>query len=427
MVLFDPLAYNNLEKELLVITGSEKREERMNSFLHQFEHKNDPRACIVAVHLQTTELNAGDVDFKNIMMQALRYVLTMGNDERHMPIVIDSGASISITGRGSDFIGPIHPIPSTTIQGLNHTLDVKGKGMVRWEVVDQNGELCVIETMAYYIPEAQVRLFSPKTYFDEQSNDVANFNMNKKGVKLTLGNKQILSFPYQNNNLPLMLTPDMVEPKKMFHLELENVLHSHTCVGDGNRNLSAPKKELLKWHWKWAHISCRWIQSLMGPKRPRSKVTTVDKCIIRTYFSSTRTCEIPVCEACRKARATIRGSGVAILRKRPGKQGGVVNQLTPGECVSTDQYVSGTHGRLTNTFGKEKDRLKYTGGTIYYDHSSSLIHTVNQVGLMAAETLKGKNDCTANDGLYRYNNLYNIWMHLYNNPCTTRMYVLYSF
>ena len=59
----------------------------------------------------------------------------------------------------------------------------------------------------------------------------------------------------------------------------------------------------------------------------------------------------------------------------------MVNQLTPGECVSTDQYFSGTHGRLTNT----------TGGAIYYDHSSSVIQTVNQVGLTAAETLKGKN------------------------------------
>ena len=122
----------------------------------------------------------------------------------------------------------------------------------------------------------------------------------------------------------MMLTPDMVEPKRMFHLDLANVAKNHTCVGTGNLNLTASQKELLKWHWKLAHISCRWIQTLMFPCTPRSKKlgTPLQTCILRTEFSGTRTCDIPICRTCRAARATIRGAGVSILKKRPNREGG---------------------------------------------------------------------------------------------------------
>ena len=48
------------------------------------------------------------------------------------PIVIDTGASISISGLKEDFINGIDPLdPDTKIQGLNHAVQVSGIGTVR--------------------------------------------------------------------------------------------------------------------------------------------------------------------------------------------------------------------------------------------------------------------------------------------------------
>eukprot|EP00957_Ditylum_brightwellii_P026692 2018915-Ditylum_brightwellii.AAC.1 len=40
--------------------------------------------------------------------------------------------------------------------------------------------------------------------------------------------------------------------------------------------------------------------------------------------------------------------------------------------------------------GKESAAQMYSGGTIYYDHASKLIHIANQVSLIAADTVKRK-------------------------------------
>ena len=42
-----------------------------------------------------------------------------------------------------------------------------GIGTVKWKIIDQLGQIATIETTAYYIPEAEVRLFSPQLYFLE--------------------------------------------------------------------------------------------------------------------------------------------------------------------------------------------------------------------------------------------------------------------
>eukprot|EP00978_Attheya_sp_CCMP212_P024165 scaffold75537_cov39-Attheya_sp.AAC.1 len=76
----------------------------------------------------------------------------------YLPIIIDSGASVSITPVKSDFVGPITPLPKQTVKGLNHMLKIEGIGRVRWRIVDSNGRKAVIETTAYYIPGGDVSL-----------------------------------------------------------------------------------------------------------------------------------------------------------------------------------------------------------------------------------------------------------------------------
>ena len=94
------------------------------------------------------------------------YLSDQGDDL--LPIVIDSGASISLTANFNDFVGPIRPATITKLQGLSHTTKVHGAGQAKWTVRDVFGATRTIKTQAYYVPDATVCLFSPQTYFREQ-------------------------------------------------------------------------------------------------------------------------------------------------------------------------------------------------------------------------------------------------------------------
>lgn len=64
--------------------------------------------------------------------------------------------------------------------------------------------------------------------------------------------------------------------------------------------------------------------------------------------------------------------------------------LEPGAMVSIEQYMSGCHGRLQHTKGKELKSKQYTGGTLFVDHASGYIFVHNQILLRTGEILQGK-------------------------------------
>ncbi len=74
------------------------------------------------------------------------------------------------------------------------------------------------------------------------------------------------------------------------------------------------------------------------------------------------------CAACLCAKAHIRSpenlnphcSNVCMLLKR--------GHVHPGDCISTDHYISSVPGRLPHTFGREKHG--YTCGSLFVDHAS---------------------------------------------------------
>ena len=94
------------------------------------------------------------------------YLSDKGDDL--LPIIIDSGASISLTANYNYFVGPIRPATITELQGLSHTTKVHRVGKVEWTVRDVFGATRTIKTRAYYVHDATVHLFSLQTYFREQ-------------------------------------------------------------------------------------------------------------------------------------------------------------------------------------------------------------------------------------------------------------------
>jgi hypothetical protein len=84
------------------------------------------------------------------------------------------------------------------------------------------------------------------------------------------------------------------------------------CIGAAeNENISAPQKELLKWHLKLS-ISMYCVQQMMHEwhyEEPNGK-KTVPPAIIKPKFASARNCIVPPCQSCLLAHARKRTPNV---------------------------------------------------------------------------------------------------------------------
>ena len=143
--------------------------------------------------------------------------------------------------------------------------------MVRWKIQDMFGVVKTITTKAYYVPEAQIRLMSPQKYFQEHGSGKAIFTGKEMAIHLP-NNNGVLKFPFHlGNNLPFMLLndhPSLIPlSSKDVHM-LSDIRSVLTSVADQtNQNITVAQKELLMWHWIFAHANFPWIQSLFSEPR----------------------------------------------------------------------------------------------------------------------------------------------------------------
>jgi hypothetical protein len=185
----------------------------------------------------------------------------LGLNAADAPIVIYYGASLSISPHRGDFDGEIEQLNSTT-QGISSVTNIEGVGTVRWTFKDVFGTIKIIETRAYYIPDAGVCLFSPQVYFQEQH--AGSYLMTSTNTVLTTADGCVLTLGYQlGSNLPMVPPPAVCAISCVDHsrvnLSFEDILSdsvacSLSLVDKENQNLSSPEKELLEEHWKKFHV-----------------------------------------------------------------------------------------------------------------------------------------------------------------------------
>lgn len=316
------------------------------------------------------------------------------NDESDLPIVFDTGASLSVTPFLSDFVGELEEPDVEEMKGLVDSVQVKGVGIVEWVIRDANGKVGIIRTKAYYIPKATIRLFCPQEYFFEDNQTRAL--LDHKGVVLRTKDLDDLYFPWNNgNSLPVML-PDWIKE----HPEVDqgcvlgllaNVNEVNQLLLDTNMNLTQDQKELLLWHQRLGHAGFMWTQSLMQTKNKVEVGEKADPPWLRVKFKGATRCPHPKCAACQLGKQHRRTPGSVSTHAKPEREMAIRRgNLAPGDCVSIDQYVCKTPGRLATTLGKEKQDLRYTGGTIFVDHATSFVYIQNQVSLRTGETLHSK-------------------------------------
>ena len=319
------------------------------------------------------------------------------------PVVFDSGASISITPVKEDFIEPLKSSPISAINNLTGSTKIEHCGRVRWIVTNKSGFPVTIETTALYLPTAEVRLFSPQTYFKENKRGM--FYMDGQGTFFETGvpSDGIVEIPYNdNNNLP-MVVDDMYYQHQRQHptylaslesYETSDILLSVTEAE--NQNLTSTQKQLLSWHQRLGHIGFQWIQTLLRERQWFGEsIDEFDKVDShRTSFlpftdPKIANCPAPLCAACKLSRMTVRPRKSSTTNN--DKFMALKDQdLKPGDTVSLDQYQSAIKGRLPHTKGKEKSHEQYCGGTIEVDHASGYIFHRHQVSLRTVDTIKSK-------------------------------------
>jgi hypothetical protein len=111
-------------------------------------------------------------------------------------LIVDTGCTKTGTAFIDDFQpGTLHDLPQPIrMDGIAGGLTITQEGKVRYEVVDDKGDIQVIIATAYYIPDLGCRLFSPQAYFREliengdDPDDTCEMQVKHDKTKLVLAN-----------------------------------------------------------------------------------------------------------------------------------------------------------------------------------------------------------------------------------------------
>ena len=302
------------------------------------------------------------------------------------PVILDSGASLSLTPRLTDFVTGVKPCPShPCLKQLTSEVKVEGMGTVRWTLNDAFGNAAVVETTALYVPQAEVRLLSPQTWFSETN--AGSLTIDKDGCSLyhPLLHTEFFWNHHQHSNLPVVpVAAEGQAYKTSWKPAAPDRIHV-SLMDEVNANLSAASKELLLWHCKLGHAGFAVIKALFTPRVKGQE--PVLKCKHKQLLNETAI----KCASCQVSNAKRRSVESAHSDPVQAKLDTITAEdLIPGQAVSLDQYESRTLGRLVHTFGKESSDLKYSGGTIFVDHASKVIFVRHQVSPGAEETVRSK-------------------------------------
>ena len=414
---FDLLAHSRMLSTLLpsvTITSS-----------YKLLSATDPQYHVVLLEARRLQLNLSNYD-ERVVMPLHNPAVYHSNKPNELPIVIDTGASCSITPVHSDFISTILPSDVPALNNISGTTSVVGQGMIEWRIQDAKGIVRPIQTTAYYVPKATIRLFSPQVYIKNDTSGTSEMLLQRTGIHLVLSCGTRLFFPINSNsNLPLMLTEAALNKSNkqgtftMFHLQdsysfqpstdrvnlqlltdqlsiFQSTILDKSLLSRDNINLSPGSKELLLWHCRLGHADFQRVLSILA--KPESTRGSLEKgeLVRRKIFPGTKVSNalVPKCIACSVAKQKrVTPASTTVIKNKPEEGAILNNTLYPGEKVSCDHYMSSTLGRLAHTRGKEDKSNQYVGGTLFVDFATNYIFHHHQVNLTAAATVRSKHAC----------------------------------
>ena len=297
-------------------------------------------------------------------------------------LIFDTGCAKICTGFKADFLpGSLQDLSSPArMDGIAGGLDILQEGMVRCEVLDNNGDVQVITASACFVPDLPCRLFSPQAYMDE----LHSSGLDPEEKACIQANRNRFAFRWPNGvetSVQCCRTTFLPKIRACTNaLDSANMLALKGCVtAETNQNLTSASKHLLRWHFRLGHVGfklVKWLGRIGALGEQGKKMAAAPKL------------DIPKCAACLHGKQhktptpTKHASNDA-----PGNL--LKEKLAPGDLVFTDQCESRVRGRAFTTRGLSSS-LNFGGGTLFCDAASGYIFASHQTGLTASETIESK-------------------------------------
>jgi len=143
-----------------------------------------------------------------------------------VPIILDTGASISISPYSTDFIGEIKPVQNITLKGIASGLTVTGIGTIQYTFQnDSNEHQQITLNQCLYVPQCSVRLLCPQQI--ENTTGFPDYGLNATAsvpVLTVIGKRTTLRYD-PTSNLPLLFTAPGITSYRRFHANLSKLNH----------------------------------------------------------------------------------------------------------------------------------------------------------------------------------------------------------
>ena len=318
---------------------------------------------------------------------------TLTSDEIHL--IVDSGASITVTNNINDFIEPPRPVQDGfELKGIASNLKICGIGTVKYSFIDdQNRPFKVKLKDVLYVPDCPQRLLCPQQLAVCSPNPKTDgFFLGASGMVLVYGAFR-KTLPYHpDSNLPILTTAPGFENFQAFCAEVNvageipKEMHAFMATrtpskkqrndvpqakpvheGGSTDNLKPIQRDFLRRHQRLGHVGFEqmreWARHGVLPKR----------------FA---TVEAPICKACCYGDAKRRAA-------QSGKKVDNRHDEAPGSGVSVDQMAAGCEGLLPTTKGRPTTR-RYRHATLWIDHFSRFVYPYFQESTNTKETQEGK-------------------------------------
>ena len=202
--------------------------------------------------------------------------------------------------------------------------------------------------------ELPTRILSPQQLASQLGGPTDGFFAGASEGVLSYGNYKTTIKYNQSTNLPLLYTSPGLEKYKISLSEMKT-----------ESNLTNVQRQLLYIHNKMNHMSMHLIQKLARKGLLPKEIAN---------------CPIPLCAHCIAAKQERRTSSSGSVKE---------DHLTPGDCVSIDQFSSPVPGVIHSFQGKPLNK-KVKCCTIFTDHASDKVFMSYQESTSAEETIRAK-------------------------------------
>lgn len=170
-----------------------------------------------------------------------------------VPLILDTGASITISPFKSDFVSKIRPVQKVKIQGIAAGLNVEGIGDLSYSFYNDNGDLqTLLLHDCLYVPTCSVRLLCPRQIGDTTHHSGDGFNALSCNPILTVQGKQTTIQYDKLSKLPLLYTAPGISSYQRYVSNLTDL--KADPMGHSNLiNLTKKQKQKLYLHECCSH------------------------------------------------------------------------------------------------------------------------------------------------------------------------------